>query len=332
MIAGLVYSLPMLFEVRFSPQLHYWFYGYYPSDFIQGMRDGGFRPMVFMGHGLLAAFFTMTTWWLPRRCGDYVRSRGRVSLQRALRSIWPAYCFCAKRWGPLYTLWCWFPRAIRQPRLQVRVALLLVSLALAYPMLRSFDLVPTNAILDAASSISSQRAESLKFRLKTRTGCWNARRNALLFGWGRYGRSRVYAEWGQDMSTTDGRWIITLGTFGVFGFIAEFGLLSIGVFRAAMSLRFVQSNSERLCLGTFADCRHQHFRSVAQLGIDALDMAAVRRLAWQSGSIAGARLPERAPAQERPRAVGYDRISDSDRHWSQLRLRACLAIRSLTSK
>ena len=30
-----------------SPQLHYWFYGYYPSDFNQYMRDGGFRPMVF---------------------------------------------------------------------------------------------------------------------------------------------------------------------------------------------------------------------------------------------------------------------------------------------
>ena len=39
-IAGLIYSLPMLLEVRISPQLHYWFYGYYPSDFNQYMRDG----------------------------------------------------------------------------------------------------------------------------------------------------------------------------------------------------------------------------------------------------------------------------------------------------
>ena len=30
-IAGLAYSLPMLFEVRMSPQLHTWIYGYFPG-------------------------------------------------------------------------------------------------------------------------------------------------------------------------------------------------------------------------------------------------------------------------------------------------------------
>ena len=34
-IAGLVYSVPMLFEIRLSPQLHNWIYGYYPSQFVQ---------------------------------------------------------------------------------------------------------------------------------------------------------------------------------------------------------------------------------------------------------------------------------------------------------
>ena len=51
----------MLFEVRMSPQLHYWIYGYHASEFAQAMREGGFRPMVFMGHGLPMAFFAMTT-------------------------------------------------------------------------------------------------------------------------------------------------------------------------------------------------------------------------------------------------------------------------------
>ena len=60
-MAGLVYSLPMLFEIRFSPQLHNWIYGYHPSEFLQQMREEGFRPMVFTGHGLIAAFFITTT-------------------------------------------------------------------------------------------------------------------------------------------------------------------------------------------------------------------------------------------------------------------------------
>ena len=60
-VAGLLYSLPMLFEVRMSPQLHTWIYGYFPHSFLQQMRDGGFRPVVFIGHGLGVAFFAMTT-------------------------------------------------------------------------------------------------------------------------------------------------------------------------------------------------------------------------------------------------------------------------------
>ena len=60
-IAGLIYSVLALFEVRFSPQLHTWIYGYFPHMFAQQVRDGGFRPVVFMGHGLLVAFFFCTT-------------------------------------------------------------------------------------------------------------------------------------------------------------------------------------------------------------------------------------------------------------------------------
>src|SRR5690348_2575188 len=60
-VAGLFYSVLLLFEIRMSPQLHNWVYGYQPSSFAQEVRDGGYRPMAFMGHGLLAAFFTMST-------------------------------------------------------------------------------------------------------------------------------------------------------------------------------------------------------------------------------------------------------------------------------
>src|SRR5262249_33639153 len=61
-IAGLFYSLPMLLEIRMSPQLHTWVYGYFPQGgFHQQARDGGYRPAVFLGHGLIVAFFIMTT-------------------------------------------------------------------------------------------------------------------------------------------------------------------------------------------------------------------------------------------------------------------------------
>ena len=59
MIAGLIYSLPMLLEIRFAPQFSYWFYGYWIELFDQQIRFGGYRPVVFMGHGLVTAFFLM---------------------------------------------------------------------------------------------------------------------------------------------------------------------------------------------------------------------------------------------------------------------------------
>jgi len=59
-IAGLAYSVPMLFEVRMSPQLNIWIYGYFPTGFSDQLRGGGFRPVVLVGTGLYVAFFAMT--------------------------------------------------------------------------------------------------------------------------------------------------------------------------------------------------------------------------------------------------------------------------------
>ena len=60
MLGGLAYSLPMLVEVRLSPQINIWVYGFFQHSFEQMMRQGGFRPIVFLAHGLWVAFFAMT--------------------------------------------------------------------------------------------------------------------------------------------------------------------------------------------------------------------------------------------------------------------------------
>lgn len=55
----LVYSIPVAWEVRMSPQLHTQIYGFFPHAFDQQMRQGGFRPVVFLGHGLIVAMFVL---------------------------------------------------------------------------------------------------------------------------------------------------------------------------------------------------------------------------------------------------------------------------------
>ena len=56
-IAAVLYSIPVLYEIRMSPQLHSTIYGYFPHSFLQQYRDGGFRAVVFLGHGLVVATF-----------------------------------------------------------------------------------------------------------------------------------------------------------------------------------------------------------------------------------------------------------------------------------
>jgi len=252
-IAGLVYSLPMLFEIRMSPQLHYWFYGYYPSQFVQGMRGGGFRPMVFMGHGLLAAFFIMSA-----AVAATALWRTHSSVQRLPAGGVTAYLslvlLLCKSLGALIYGALLVPLVrLAMPRTQFRVALVLVTMALLYPMLRIADLVPTASIVEAAATVSTHRASSLKTRFDNENKLLERASRRLFFGWGRFGRNRIYEGYlGADTSITDGRWIQTLGMFGLFGFSAQFGLLVFPVFRAASALRFAESTRDKVNLAALA--------------------------------------------------------------------------------
>ena len=251
-IAGLGYSLLMLFEIRMSPQLHTWIYGYFPSNFFQQARDGGFRPVVFLGHGLLVAFFAMTTtvaaaalWRTQTRIGRF--APGAVTAYLSFVLIM-CKTFSSLMYGAvLVPLVRW-----ASPRLQLSVASALVILTLVYPALRVADLVPVDSILQAARSVSTARAASLETRFTNEQQLLDHALKRPWFGWGRFGRSRLYAASGANASVTDGAWVIRLGTFGLVGFVAQFLLLSLSVFRAAMSLRFAQSFQESIYLSALA--------------------------------------------------------------------------------
>jgi hypothetical protein len=252
-IAGLAYSLPMLFEVRMSPQLHTWIYGYFPSSFVQQMREGGFRPAVFLGHGLAVAFFAMTTtvaaaalWRTGTRIGRLTPGgiTGYLSFVLVLCKTGSALVYAAI----LVPLVRW-----ASPRLQLRFASVLVVLALCYPMLRAANLVPTTSIIETVSAINLNRAASLQTRFDQEQQLLDRAWERPWFGWGRFGRNRVYNGYmGRDSSITDGRWISTMGTFGLVGFVAEFGLIAFAVLRAAAALKFTATVWEAWYLAALA--------------------------------------------------------------------------------
>lgn len=251
-LAGLFYSLPLLFEMRFSPQLQIWIYGFASAEWYQSVRDGGFRPIVFMGHGLVAAMFTLmsavsaATFWRARLATYSIKPSTLTSYLAAVLAL------CRSAGATVYGLMLIPLVYFAKPRLQMIVAVAFAFIAIAYPIMRSQDLFPTKALLDMAELIGTERAASLKYRFDNEDMLLNRALERPLLGWGRYGRSRVYDSEGRDMSVTDGRWIITFGEGGFVGFVAEFGLLAIGILKGALALKNVGSRIDRLFLASLA--------------------------------------------------------------------------------
>jgi hypothetical protein len=298
-IAGLIYSVPMLFEIRMSPQLHNWVYGYLPSDFFQEVRDGGFRPVVFLGHGLAVAFFTMTT---VVAAAALWRVEGRI-LQLPAAGI-TAYLgatlvLCKSAAALIYAAALVPLVRWTKPRLQVRIAIFLVTIPLLYPVLRTVDLVPTKAILDAATSFSADRAYSLQVRFDQEQQLLKRASERILFGWGRFGRARIYNDYGRDISLTDGHWIVILGQSGLFGFFAEFALLVLPVFRAASAFKLATFVSDRIFLSALT----------LIVAINIFDLVPNSWLTPWTWLLTGALLGRAEALQAIPR--GFDRVTRS---------------------
>ena len=224
--AGLIYSLPMLLEARLSPQINVWIYGFFQHDFSQSMRGGGFRPMVFMPHGLWVAFFALMAAMsalIILREGD-ARNRPR-DLTIFVYLLFVLYA--CKSVGPLVYALGMTPLIFFAPRRwQLLLAAGLAVVVITYPLLRGAGLIPLDTILDYALSLSAERHQSLNFRIMNEEELLARAALKPFFGWGGYGRNLILDPFdGRILTIPDGQWIIVLGTYGWLGYICEFGLL-----------------------------------------------------------------------------------------------------------
>jgi len=303
-VAGLLYSIPMLFEMRFSPQFHFWVYGYFPTDFIQQVRDGGYRPMVFTGHGLIAAIFlfmSVTAAAALWRSSGSLRRSGGVTVY-----LGAVFVLCRSAGATLFGSVIVPLVCFGRPKLQARVAVVFVLLALFYPMLRVVDLVPTRLMVELAQSVSFERASSLRVRFENEASLLERALQRPIFGWGRYGRSRIYDEGGKDVSVTDGHWVITIGQFGILGFVAEFGLLALCIIKAAAASRNARSFKEKILLTALA-------LIVATNVLDLLPNSSLLPVTWLfSGALLGRAEALQLTATRKLGASGSDRLRHPD--------------------
>ncbi|WP_049794727.1 hypothetical protein [Methylomonas methanica] len=245
-VAALAYSLPMLFEVRMSPQLHRWFYGFFPHSFGQQKRGDGFRPVVFMEHGLLVAFFTMSALFAASTLAKLRKTVRGIGAGMVSFYLGVVLILCKSMASMIYALLLVGGSRIVSPAGQIKFARVLVMMVVVYPLCRATDWFPTNELVAMAAEVSELRAQSLRYRLDNEEILLHHARERGFFGWGSWGRNRVYdPNSGKDLSVTDGRWIIVMGEFGWVGYLAEFGLLALPVLRASKAIRMITDTRER---------------------------------------------------------------------------------------
>lgn len=249
-VAGLLYVPLVAIELRLSPQMHIWIYGYLQHDWEQLLRGGGYRPMVFMEHGLALTLFLATA----ALCGAGLsRTKNRlwgVSYLPFAALLCVVVALCSSL-GAIAFLLLLLPLLIfMPPKWHLRVATAMACLVIMYPLLRAGDLLPVRKLVDLVAAYKPDRAQSLDFRITNEIMALRHAQERPWFGWGGFDRIFVYSDEGPNV--LDGAWIIAYAESGILGFLATFGLFFWPIWLAFKKLRKVQLKADKLLISTLA--------------------------------------------------------------------------------
>jgi hypothetical protein len=232
-VGGLIYFPLMVFEVRFSPQLSRIIYGFFPHSFLQHMRYGSFRPIVFMQHGLMVALWSavsaVSAYWLWRSHA-VVKVKNIPMALIALTMV--AGTFLCKSAGAIIlmvlgiALFSYYRK--NGSGFFFKALLLLPAIYIAF---RLSNILPVSTIeTSLAKHFDPERTQSALTRM-TEEDLFGARAMLRpLLGWGGYQRG-----WPLDPGTgqqlvgmIDALWIILFSTYGFLGLSSAFLSLAVG--------------------------------------------------------------------------------------------------------
>jgi hypothetical protein len=224
-IGGIVYAPFCLYEVRMSPQLHAKLYGFAQHDFAQCIRDDGYRPMVFMEHGLMVALWLciasvagLSLW----RHGA-LRRIGGLPAGMALLPLFAATLLC-RSMGALVLMLCGLGCAFAVHRLRSTLPLrVMLALPVAFVAARLGLDWRAARIVDLVGSWAPERARSLQFRIH----CEDVQLADLwqrpYLGWSAWGPA-VQTDADGTAIARDSYWLITVGNFGLVGLLLFFAI------------------------------------------------------------------------------------------------------------
>jgi hypothetical protein len=252
--AGVVYSLFLLVEMVMSPQFNRWIYGFHQTEFLQTIRGGGYRPKVFMRHGLNVALFMLVTVFAA------------IGLTKAKQKVggMPATAFAiyltvlmvmCRSLGILVYAAMFLPMLVFvSPRKQAKWAAILALIIFSYPLSRTFGWVPIDSINAFTSShVGAERAGSLALRLREEGYVMTRALDRIFFGWGGYARQFRHDPWsGKSLALIDGEWAIQFGMRGLVGYVAMFGMLLLPAWRARKTLAKLVVPRDRILVASLA--------------------------------------------------------------------------------
>ena len=218
-IAGLVATPFVLWESRMSPQLNMDIYGYRVSGFQAAKRLGGYRPMLFMRHGLEVGLWMSTCaivaiWFLMTNHRTIRVLKHALTAPSILVIIATLMC---RSLGALVLLFGGTGAAAFTRTTGLRIALIaLVLTPSLYLSVRLSNFWSPGDLTAIVASFDAQRADSLEARLNQELFISEHALKKPLFGWGGYDRYRPINDDGL-VEPVDGWTSITLGKNGLFG-------------------------------------------------------------------------------------------------------------------
>ncbi|HSI34481.1 MAG: O-antigen ligase domain-containing protein [Phycisphaerae bacterium] len=230
LIAGVLYIPFCFLEIAISPQLHFMVYGFYQHEFTQVIRMGGYRPMVFLQHGIavgnMMAGATLVGFWLwwTGSLKTLFNMPAWVSVMAVLGTT-----LAVKSTGALLLTFVGIGALFATKMFKNQLVLIVLCVGpFLYMGARSvggWD--GENLVGVIASAFGEDRSLSLKCRFDNENILLAKAMQKPLFGWGPNGNNLVLLEDGVTISSIpDGQWVIAIGACGIVGLIALFTALS----------------------------------------------------------------------------------------------------------
>lgn len=223
-VGGLVYIPFIWYENRTFSSLHVTVYGMDTGrDLAQSFRLGGYRAQVFMEHGLMLGV------WMMAACimGIVLWRMGIIKrIWNQPIGLWIAILlitFINARSTGAYNLFLLGTLALFIAwRFRNSLMIWFITLGIClYLFLGASGNFPNKQIIATISQVfPEERVQSLQFRFDNEEILGLKARQRIAFGWGGFGRNRVFNEIGEDISVTDSMWIIAFGVYGVLGLIS----------------------------------------------------------------------------------------------------------------